>query len=140
MKLSKRKLQRIIREETRKVLSEDSTGVDMGRVLQLIKEEGERFLRIEDLRGRVTVSQRHNVVDVEDSNLEYPITITAEESRRGGVLVEVGSEISVNYGRGSGLEKISYRDPEDIVNSRKLLDAITDHHIIIDEFEESRRY
>jgi hypothetical protein len=138
MKLSERKLKRIIREETRKVLSEDSMGVDMGRVLQLIKEEGERFLRIEDLRGRVTVSQRHNVVDIEDSNLEYPITITVEESRRGGVLVEVGSEISVNYGRGSGLEKISYRNPEDIIDSRSLLDAITDHHIIISEFEDSR--
>jgi hypothetical protein len=139
MRLSRSKLKRIIREETRKVLSEDSTRSEMMKeALRLVKEEGERFLRIEELPGRVTVSQNYNVVDIEEAGLEYPITINVKESRSGGVLVEVGSEISVNYGRGSGLEKISYRNPEDIIDSRKLLNAITDHHIIISEFEDSR--
>jgi len=142
MRLSKRKLKRIIREEVKRITEEDvfrkrqQTGERTDVVedaLFYLKKEAERFMDIEDRRGNVEISRRHDMVQINQNGLEYPITIDVKERRnRPGVKVTVGSEISVSRGRGT--DTLTFKDPENIYRSRRMLDAITEHDIFIDEY------
>jgi len=132
MRLSKRKLKRIIREEVKRITEQDM----IQDALKYLEKEANRFLKFEARKGRVEVYREYDEVDVFQDTLEYPVMLNVRERRRGdGVTVEIGSEIAANKRRLS-TELVSFRNPEDIYGSEKIMDAIIKHSNIIAEYTE----